>query len=356
MSLYQNLWQLDSVYVDKNVEKLATWACETTTWGDPKPIVEPKIASITMANSDLFQSQLIKLEDVQFFPDELGETFADSEDEFTPVNRTLMDCEGDTIIVRTSGFANFADEPIPEGKGSLIAVVSRYRDEFQLLLRDYNEIDMDGARCEDEDDDTEIITIQELRDLFDDGTTTIPSNVAVKAVVISDRENANLSSRNAVIMDDSGAGIALRFVDNHDLNLGASVRINVGTLQMESFNGLLQISDIPNGNAVYLGSGTLPEPIVATVGEVIANTDEYESKLVTFTNATITGGSTFAVPDTSHGSLDLSDGTGTITLFTYNWAEFAGESVPVGEIDITGIVSVYNDPQFLIRNMNDIVQ
>ncbi|MFO8144880.1 MAG: DUF5689 domain-containing protein [Candidatus Syntrophosphaera sp.] len=351
LSIYQNLWQLDSVDVDKNIQKLATWSCETTIWGDPKPVIEPEEATIGLINAQVFESQLVKLEDVQFRIDELGKTYADSEDEFTTVNRILIDCEGDTVIVRTSGFAKFADEPIPGGNGSLVGVVSRYRDEFQLLLRDQNEVNLDGSRCED---DLEIITIQDIRDMYADGTTTIPQNFAIEAVVISDVDNENLPGSNAVVMDDSDAGIVLNFEEFHEFKLGSKIRVNVGSEKIELVNGSMQVQDISNGKAFYLGSGVLPDPVQTTVADVLANFDDYESKLVTFSNATITGGTTFADPDVSHGSLDLNDGTASITLFTYKFAEFAGETVPTEPVTITGIVSVYNSPQFLMRNMNDI--
>ncbi len=147
VSQYQNLVQLDSVHVDNNIEKLATWACDVTINGDPKPVVEPEVVTIPVIGSDAFQSQLIKLNDVQFASYEVGETYADSEDPFTAYNRILMDCDGNEIIVRTSGFAVFADDEIPEGNGSVIAIASRYRDDYQLLLRSSSEVNLDGARC-----------------------------------------------------------------------------------------------------------------------------------------------------------------------------------------------------------------
>ncbi len=354
VSQYQKLWQVDSVNVDKNIEKLATWACTTTIYGEPKPIIEPTLVNINTIKTDAFQSQLIRLDNVQFFETEIGKYFANPDDQFENVNRILMDCDWNTIIVRTSGFANFADKILPSGRGSLIAVVSRYRDDYQLLIRSFNEVTFNDPRCDD--DDSNLITIQEIKDMFAEGETNLPPNIVVRAVVVSDREGDNMSSRNAVIMDDSMAGITLRFTATHNFNLGDLIRINAGTLPLELYAGLLQINDIPNGNVNLIGPGTLPQPVETTVAEVVANINVYESTLVTFTNATITGGTTFATPGTTHGSLTLSDGTGTITLFTYNWAEFAGSTVPTGPVTITGIVSINNTPQFLIRNLNDIVE
>lgn len=39
----------------------------------------------------------------------------------TTVNRTLTDCNTN-VIVRNSGYANFAGDPLPSGNGSFISV------------------------------------------------------------------------------------------------------------------------------------------------------------------------------------------------------------------------------------------
>ncbi len=345
---YMSLFQIDSVDVDKNVQKLATWACETTIWGDPKPVVEPETVTISLIESDAFQSQLIRLENVEFAYSELGDTYGDTVNQFTSVNRTLMDCNGNSIIVRTSGFANFADEILPEGNGSVIAIASRYRDDYQLLIRSTNDVDMQGDRCTD-DGSGNIITIQEIRDLYAGGTTILPPNVAIEAVVVSDYENGNIHGLSAVIMDDSEAGIVARFSTSHDYALGSKIRISAGQLELSEFSGLLQVG-VPIGNATYLGSGTLPAPFNTTINEVLSNMEQYESTLVTFNNVTITGSSTYT------GNLTISDGTNNITAFIRNEATFNGEPVPTGEVTLTGIVSVFNSPQFIIRNLNDVVE
>ncbi len=177
---YENMLQLDSVFVDENIVKIATEK------GREPEVVE--ISQITGA----YQGQLIKLEDVQFAQSELGKTFADADNLLTE-NRTLEDCNGQSIAVRTSGYADFADYPIPEGKGSLIAIASQFRDEWQLYIRHYHEVDMDGLRCGEYDDvfyeDFDSLTVGEPVDL------TGWTNVASAGTVVwtgknSDKENS----------------------------------------------------------------------------------------------------------------------------------------------------------------------
>lgn len=55
------------------------------------------------------------------------------------------------LVVRTSGFASFANTPIPTLKGSVTGVLSYYKSgstiTFQLILRDLNDINFTQARC-----------------------------------------------------------------------------------------------------------------------------------------------------------------------------------------------------------------
>ena len=93
-----------------------------------------------------YLSQLVKLENVQFTASEIGGTYADGPAQQSK-NIYLEDCDGNQIIVRSSGYSNFANELIAEGNGSLTAIISRYNNELQIYIRSFNEIDMTGSRC-----------------------------------------------------------------------------------------------------------------------------------------------------------------------------------------------------------------
>jgi hypothetical protein len=131
---YNNLLQLDSVNVDDNIIKQATNRDVT-----PQTI---KISEI----GETYESEIIKLENVQFKKEALGKTYADAENQESK-NRTLIDCNDKTIIVRTSGYASFADDTIPSGKGSLIAAVGQFRSTYQLFIRRPEEVNLNDPRC-----------------------------------------------------------------------------------------------------------------------------------------------------------------------------------------------------------------
>lgn len=137
---YQQMMQIDNVNVDRNIIKLANGVS-----------VEPTVMRIPEINSQ-HQGMLVMLEDVQFVQNDVGLPFADSEN-LLNINRMLEDCNNNQMIVRTSGYANFADELTPALNGSVIAVLSQYRNDFQLFIRTIAELDMINPRCGDDDDD-----------------------------------------------------------------------------------------------------------------------------------------------------------------------------------------------------------
>ncbi len=92
------------------------------------------------------EGKLVRVNNIQFINPELTLTFADAINQ-TSESRTLESCDTGSMLVRTSGFANFAGEPLPVGKGSLVCIVGRYNSDLQLLVRDYDEVAMVGTRC-----------------------------------------------------------------------------------------------------------------------------------------------------------------------------------------------------------------
>lgn len=134
LTQYQGVLQLDSINVDKMIAKQKTGL-------NPSPIT----LNITQIN-DTYLSQLIKLNNVEFIPADRNQFFADATNQQS-LNRTITDCSNHQILVRTSGYANFANQKTPSGNGSLIAIVGKYGGQYQLYIRNYNEVNMNGANC-----------------------------------------------------------------------------------------------------------------------------------------------------------------------------------------------------------------
>lgn len=107
--------------------------------------IEPLLLTINEIDLSIHESRLIKLENVQFKNSELSKTFADGINQVSE-NRIFEDFEGNTLYIRTSGFADFANDSLPKGSGSMICIVSEYNGDLQLILRSPEEAVMTNPR------------------------------------------------------------------------------------------------------------------------------------------------------------------------------------------------------------------
>lgn len=308
------------------------------------PVTPVDVTINTLNNS--YQNMLIRLTDVEFLPSDTGKTFADPMTQLSQ-NRTLTDCNNNSIIIRTSGFANFAGAKVPAGNGMLMAIYTVFGTTPQLILRDISDVSLIGTRCGTQPGGSNA-TIMSIRNIYSGATTTIPANRKIKGIVISDKDNGNIDSRNMVLQDSTG-GIVVRFSSNVSFVLNSEVEVDISGQELSAFNGLLQVNNVPNSNATQTGSGTIT-PKVATISQVNSNFSAWESTLVKILDATITGSG-----GTYNGSKTLNDGTGTITLYTRSAASFSANNHPTTAVDITGILVPFNTTkQISIRNLTDV--
>ncbi len=113
--------------------------------------IEPAVTTIPEVMSGEYDCELIKLNDVQFADDELNNTYANA-DGGSAQNRTLENCDGQSIIVRTSDYADFARDSLPQGKGDITGVITKFQYSggdiaWQLLIRTTDKVNLHGPRC-----------------------------------------------------------------------------------------------------------------------------------------------------------------------------------------------------------------
>jgi hypothetical protein len=107
----------------------------------------PTVITPTQYN-DNYINMLVQIDDMQIVSAEKGLPYANADDTFT-VNRNLKNCiDNSTTILRNSGFASFKNELFPTGRGSIVAVFSKYNSDYQLFIRDTIDIDFEGTRCD----------------------------------------------------------------------------------------------------------------------------------------------------------------------------------------------------------------
>lgn len=306
----------------------------------------PKVVKINELNSSHY-STLIKLEGVQFIAADAGKTYADPITRFS-LNRTLMDCSSGKIILRSSGYADFAGALTPTGNGTLTGVLGIFGNTLQLYIRDLTDVDMPAERCSGVGG--QLLEIKDLRAFFTGTTTSAPADRKIRGMVISDRIGNNLNGRNAYVQAlDGSAGILVRFSANHSYNVGDEVEVEVSGQELSVFNGLLQVNNVQLDKSGALSSGNTPIVRTATVAQVNANSEAWESTLVKIVGATISGAGT-----PISGNKTVADATGSIPMFTQSYATFANSTTPSGNVTVTAIVSDFNGRQLVLRNMSDI--
>ncbi|HET8809392.1 MAG TPA: DUF5689 domain-containing protein [Flavobacteriaceae bacterium] len=111
--------------------------------------ITPTTISIDEISNDQVNT-LVKLENMQFLVNLLGESYGNTGNTFS-VDRTLKNCEtGATIVLRNSGFSNFKNQLLPEGNGSITAILSKFNEDYQLFIRDPEDVVFEGPRCDPE--------------------------------------------------------------------------------------------------------------------------------------------------------------------------------------------------------------
>lgn len=137
-------------FSNESVESIPSAAVKNIIFkSDGGAPVTPRVVTIDelSVNKDYINT-LVKLEKVEFAVTDTSKTYYNTVDGyFDAPNRTLTDCNDTKIILRSSEFATFANEKVPAGNGSLVAVFNVYNTTSQLFIRDLSDVNLTGERC-----------------------------------------------------------------------------------------------------------------------------------------------------------------------------------------------------------------
>ena len=344
--------------------------------------VPPTVATINQLSSDDI-STLITLENVQFTDNELGRTFADAIN-LSTVNLNLEDCDGNVIVVRTSGFSDFASEIVPGGSGTLTAVYGQFNTTKQLLIRNLEDFNFAATRCDGTGTDPGNQDLPEVNKTIADlkadhvlgDFTEITDDVVFKGIITADDRSGNLFKN--IILQDESAGIVLKLNVNDIYNnypegtelfvkakglLTADYAgtISIGGSTFTNNSGDLQLGGIEEGQLsthLVKGESNQALPIATkTISELGPNDISTIVLIQDIEFADNELGSTFAdASGPSTGFLEMLDCDGNeLTLLTNGYADFADQTVPGGSGTVTAIYGVFNETmQLQIRNPNDL--
>ena len=127
--------EIDSVDYEKHFTKYGSGA-----------IPQPIDIDLSGTNYTDYLNELVTIHNVGFIPADTNQMYADAINQLS-VNRTISDCSGKQIVVRTSNYANFASQKTPKGFGSITGIATAYGVTNQLALRKASEVSMNGAGC-----------------------------------------------------------------------------------------------------------------------------------------------------------------------------------------------------------------
>ncbi|WP_291789753.1 DUF5689 domain-containing protein [Maribacter sp.] len=89
---------------------------------------------------------LVRVNNVEFKLDELGKSYAVKEEETL---RTLVDCSDKELVLVNSGYSDFQSKIVPDKMGNATGILTFNKNEYQLIIRNENDLDFNEERCED---------------------------------------------------------------------------------------------------------------------------------------------------------------------------------------------------------------
>ncbi|MDF1517140.1 MAG: DUF5689 domain-containing protein, partial [Lutibacter sp.] len=268
----------------------------------------------------------------------------------------------DKVVLRNSGFASFKNNLLPEGKGSIVAIFSNYYDDFQLYLRDTDDVKLTETRCDATNSFMSTISLAAIREMYQGSMVEfgISNNYVVEGYVISSDENGSFEKKLVIqdAVENATAGIQV-LVDSEILfeqyNIGDKVFVKLNRLYIAKKDGILTVG-FPKGTAIteiseekiadfIYNSGenfsVIPREI--SIAEVL--NPAFENTLVTIKNVQLVQnelGSAFTYfSGTNNGyrTLETCNVSTKISVFTNGKATFANELFPQGKGNITGVLS-----------------
>ena len=151
-----NQGQIGGVYTNKRTGQLQVGRLNRYVWerhykliGPAQPgKIEPTVFDVSKISNRQYMAEhcgkLMTLKNVRLKEADGKAVFApndrSAEIRANAVNRTLTGISSSKMVIHTSTFADFANQPMPTGSVDITGIFTRYRDTWQILLRSANDI------------------------------------------------------------------------------------------------------------------------------------------------------------------------------------------------------------------------
>lgn len=116
----------------------------------PNPIVPDTLSLSDLSDPDnakKYLNRLVAIKNAEFIASQVGVPYAQVANLASVTERTVEDCGGGKMVMRNSGYAKFQPYLTPSGKGTMLAIYTRYRTTPQLYIRDTSDLPFYGPRC-----------------------------------------------------------------------------------------------------------------------------------------------------------------------------------------------------------------
>lgn len=315
------------------------------------------------ATDGMYDCTLVKIKEAQFanntelyYPTTTTTTFA---------YHSMTACGENVISVPFSKYlpTDFKNKNVKKGKGSFIGIAASNLDYNEWNVYPRNEQDLNGisddesTRCGGSSgsgipEDATRVTIAKLLESFQDGAKFTGNNY-IEGEVIANPVNGNTPDFVVYVADET-AGIAVTIDDKANiataLPLGAKVQVYANEMAFKNYNGLIQFGNQKTGNTKIVETTPAQplQPVNATLQDIEAG--KYLSQLVAIANVQFKNEQA-----TYKDNTPIIDQNGNnLAVFTRTDATFAAETVKSGSGTFIGVITAFNNPQIMIRNVNDL--
>lgn len=353
-----------------------------------------ELPNLDEARKDKYINTLVRVNNVQFADFEQGKTYV-QQNPAVDTERSIVDANGFTTVIRNSAFATFGSSVLPNGNGAITFVVSRYNINWQMYIRNLNDIQFTGPRFQECSSLTATGTLADLKGLFV-GTGTDPqkitSDMIVEGYVSSSDVTGNIY-KTLYIQDQlqnptQGLVIVTDAINMYTkYPVGTKVSIKAKDLWLSRVGGVVQLTNKntdPNTGEISfaltdqkLNSNVLKscqQPTTPIVPLVVTSLNQLNANmvgaLVRFERAQFTKGSlynvmgtlnTYANPATTTNRLfdfynvDRTKAGSDIIIRNSPYSTFAFLDLPTGNGFVQAIYSNFNGThQLYLRDLKDI--
>lgn len=336
-----------------------------------KVTITPKVmtlADMKTAN-DQYIGCLVKVQNAEFDAKVLCSTFAP--DGYT-VDRQINDptTSATTRVVRNSGYASFANQKLPSGKGDFIGILSKYNSTYQLFINNVSDVKgmtnfprKDGIKadpCGFDSSTASLKTVADVKKLFTGSNYLIPDNIYIKGKVTANDETGNLYRY--IYIEDATGGIRINInkantiYQDYRFKVGKNLIVKLKDLYIGKYNGEFQIGTLSGSTLGFIAEADIykylfdsNEPatsVTATEKTIPQLTSDDVGKWIKIKNVQFID---TELGNTYSGNRTLIDCTGNkIILRTNSQASFSSAMIDNGKGDIYAILSIYNGVYQLI--------